>query len=77
MRQVTAREYARLGKSDQPIDTQSLDYAEVSQSAFDYLCELQASFRSNGANLLHIDGAQKLRLDQYVGVIETPCGTRL
>ncbi len=77
MRQVTVREYARLGKSDQPIDTQSLDYAEVSQSAFDYLCELQASFRSNGANLLHIDGAQKLRLDQYVGVIETPCGTRL
>lgn len=77
MRQVTVREYARLGKSDQPIETQSLDYAEVSPSAFDYLCELQASFRSGGANLLHIDGAQKLRLDQYVGVIETPCGTRL
>jgi 5-methylcytosine-specific restriction enzyme subunit McrC len=77
MRQVTVREYARLGKSDQPTDTESLDRAEVSASAFDYLCELQASFRSSGANLLHIDGAQKLRLDQYVGVIETPCGTRL
>lgn len=77
MRQVTVREYARLGKSAQPTDTQSLDYAEVSSSAFDYLCELQASFSNNGACLLHVDGVRKLRLDQYVGVIETPCGTRL
>lgn len=72
--QVTIREYARLTTAEvEP----SLDLAQVSQSAFDWLCELSASFSRNGATLLQVDGRHALKWDSYVGVVETPCGTRL
>lgn len=71
---VTIREYARLTTAKvEP----SLDLAQVSQSAFDWLCELSADFSRNGATLLQMDGRQALKWDSYVGVLETPCGTRL
>lgn len=72
--QITVREYARL--TTEPV-TSSLDCAQVSSSAFDWLCELQASFSRTGASLVQQDGRRALRLDSYVGLIETPCGTRL
>ena len=71
---ITVREYARL--TTEPA-APSLDYAQVSPSAFDWLCELSASFSRSGAALLQRDGHRVLKLDSYVGVIETPCGTRL
>lgn len=72
--QVTIREYARLTTAEvEP----SLDLAQVSQSAFDWLCELSAGFSRGGATLLQVDGRQTLKWDSYVGVLETPCGTRL
>nr|WP_306277402.1 MULTISPECIES: McrC family protein [Pseudomonas] len=55
----------------------TLDVAQLSQSAFDWLCELSASFSRNGATLLQVDGRHALKWDSYVGVVETPCGTRL
>ena len=55
----------------------SLDLAQVSPSAFDWLCELSASFNRNGASLLQVEGRNSLKWDSYVGVLETPCGTRL
>src|SRR3990167_8635649 len=55
----------------------SLDLAQVSPSAFDWLCELSASFNRNGASLLQVEGRNALKWDSYVGVLETPCGTRL
>jgi len=71
---VTIREYARLTTAEvEP----TLDVAQLSQSAFDWLCELSASFNRNGATLLQVDGRHALKWDSYVGVVETPCGTRL
>lgn len=72
--QVTVREYARL--CTEPV-TGSLDRAQVSASAFDWLCTLSESFSRSGASLVQVEGRRSLRLDNYVGVIETPCGTRL
>lgn len=53
----------------------SLSLARVSPTAFDYLCQLSEGFKRSGASLLQIEGQQRLRLDGYVGVIQTPCGT--
>jgi len=71
---ITIREYARITtEAVQP----SLDEAQVPDSAFDWLCELSASFNRNGATLLQVEGRRSLKWDSYVGVLETPCGTRL
>lgn len=72
---VTVREYARLTTA--PVSPGDLDYAQVSESAFDWLCELSARFNSNGAKLLQVEGRRSLKWDSYVGVLVTPCGTRL
>lgn len=74
IKQITVREYARL--TTEPIEN-SLDCAQVSVSAFNWLCELSASFSKSGATLLLVEGRRSLKLDSYVGVIETPCGTQL
>lgn len=71
---VSVREYARLTTS--PV-VPSLDQAQVTQSAFDHLCRLNETFTGQGAQLVRIDGRQSLILDNYVGVIQTPCGTTL
>ena len=71
---VTVREYARLTTAKNYC---SLDEHTVSESAFNYLCELSAGFRRGGANLLQMEDRLSLRLDSFVGVVETPCGTVL
>lgn len=71
---VTVREYAQL--TTQKVEP-SLDRAQVSRTAFDWLCQLSASFSKSGATLLQVEGTQSLKWDSYVGVVETPCGTRL
>ena len=74
MKTIVVREYARL-----TIDTipTSLDQATVSPSAFEWLCNLAASFSRGGASLLQIENRRWLKLDNYVGILETPCGTLL
>lgn len=74
MRNVTVREHALLTTE---AVTASLDRAQVSASAFNWLCELNASFKKGGAPLVQRNGQRSLKLDNYVGVVETPCGTRL
>lgn len=74
MKSVVVREYARLTTM---AVSQSLEQATVSASAFDWLCNLSASFRQSGASLLHIEDTRWLKLDSFVGVVETPCGTLL
>ena len=71
---ITVREYARL-----TVDAvePTLDRAQVSASAFDWLCQQSASFSRAGAALVQVEGRRWLKLDNYVGVLETPCGTRL
>lgn len=53
----------------------SLDCAQISSSAFDYLCQLSERFARSGARLAQVEGRQRLKLDNYVGVLQTPCGT--
>lgn len=72
---VTIREYARLTTSQVPEG--DLDCVCISASAFDWLCELSARFKRSGATLLQVEGRRSLKWDSYVGVLETPCGTRL
>ena len=69
---ITVREHARLTTSDVP-DT--LDRAQIGASAFDCLCQLQAGFSKQGARLVEVEDRRWLRLDSYVGIIHTPCGT--
>lgn len=71
---VTVREYARLTTAE---NYRSLDEHTVTESAFNYLCQLSAGFRLGGANLLQMEDRISLRLDSFVGVVETPCGTVL
>ena len=72
---VTVREHARLTTAI--LETYSLDKATVSHSAFNYLCKLSVECRKSGASLLQEIDRTSLHLDNYVGVIETPCGTLL
>nr|WP_232924578.1 McrC family protein [Pseudomonas cichorii] len=72
---MTVREYARLTTGHVP--NSSLDKAQVSVSAFDWLCELSSRFSKAGAALVQIEDRRWLKLDNYVGVLETPCGTRI
>lgn len=72
---LTVREYARLTTSH--VQSPTLDLAKVSTSAFDWLCEQSSRFSKAGAALVQIEGRRLLKLDNYVGVLETPCGTRL
>ena len=74
MNEVIVREYARITTSQV---TPTLDEATVSASAFDWLCKLSAGYRKSGAALVQVEDRVSLRLDNYVGVVQTPCGTRL
>lgn len=69
---IVVREYARLTTSS--LNGNTLDEARVSETAFDWLCELSGQFRSSGASLLQVEGRQWLKLDNFVGVLESPCG---
>lgn len=70
---VTVREHARLTTSY--VELPSLDRAQISASAFDWLCQLQSGFSKQGARLVEVEDRRWLRLDSYVGIIHTPCGT--
>ena len=70
---VVVREYACLTTA--PVVANTLDKAHISESAFRWLVELGQRFRRNGLPLFELDSQQHLRLDNYVGVLESPCGT--
>jgi len=72
--EITVREYGRLTTAD---IKSTLDEAQVSPSAFQWVCRVSENLSASGAALVQIEGRQWLRLDNYVGVIETPCGTRI
>lgn len=69
---ISVREHAVL--CTEPV-APSLDCAQVSVSAFEHLCRLSEGFSASGARLVQIEGRQRLRLDNFVGVVQTPCGT--
>lgn len=74
---ITVREYAYISVAHTGCPESTIDHAYISESAFDHLCELSASFSKHGAKVFELAGRRKLRLDQYVGVIETKCGTHI
>lgn len=70
---LTVREFARL-TIDEVIA--SLDRATISASAFEWLsCHGRGS--EEAPALVKMEGPRTLKLRNYVGVIETPCGTRI
>src|SRR5450759_4324881 len=71
---VVVREYARL--TTDAVET-TLDQATITPGAFDWLCNLAAGFTKGGASLLQIENRRWLKLDNFVGVVQTPCGTLL
>lgn len=73
----TVREYAFISIAYEGCPTSSLDHAYIPEKAFEHLCDLSASFSKHGTKVFELAGRRKLKLDQYVGVIETPCGTRI
>ena len=75
MNLVTVREHARLTTG--PVPAGSLDVASIPPSAFDWLCREAQRHRTGGAALVQIEDRRWLRLDNYVGVLESPCGTRI
>lgn len=77
MPDFTVREYAFISVAYEGCPDPTLDHAYISGKAFEHLCELSASFSKHGAKVFELAGRRKLKLDQYVGVIETPCGTRI
>ncbi|RKG36633.1 McrC family protein [Acinetobacter rongchengensis] len=77
MADFTVREYAFISIAYEGCPDSSLNHAYIPEKAFEHLCELSASFSKHGAKVFELAGRRKLKLDQYVGVIETPCGTRI
>ena len=77
MHDFTVREYAFISVAYEGCPTSSLDHAYIPEKAFEHLCDLSASFSKHGAKVFELAGRRKIKLDQYVGVIETPCGTRI
>ena len=75
MNHIVVREYARLTTALVPPG--NLLEAQVSDTAFDWLCQESARLRNAGAALVQVEGRRWLRLDNFVGVLETPCGTRI
>lgn len=76
MHAVTVREYARITTGPMTATT-GLDQATVSEAAFDWLCKESERLRKAGAGLVQLEGRRWLRLDNYVGVLEAPDGTRI
>ncbi|MFW1642644.1 McrC family protein [Acinetobacter guillouiae] len=79
MYNVTVREYARLKKTDQPEQQNpSMDFAEITPSAFEYLYELNQELAEQGQQFLSLGkNTSELKVQNFVGVIETPCGTEI
>lgn len=72
---VTVRERARLTTG--PVLAGNLDEASIPVSAFDWLYREGQRLCKGGARLVQVEGRRWLRLDNYVGVLESPCGTRI
>lgn len=67
------REFARLTVDLAP---GSLDCATIPPSAFHWLAE-HARGTPSSAGLVSLEGPRTLKVLNYVGVLETPCGTRI
>ena len=74
MTTIIVREYARLTTDNVE---HTLDQASVPNAMFDWLCMLASSFKTNGVTILQVEDRCWLKLDNYVGILQSPCGTVL
>lgn len=72
---VSVREHARLTTG--PLSETNLDQATISPAAFDWLCHEAQRYRDGDAALVQVDNRHWLRVDNFVGVVEAPDGTRI
>lgn len=72
---IVVQEYARL-TTVEGYD-EALDIRTIPKSAFKWLLDQQVVHFNKGLPLIHIDGAHAIKLDSFVGVIRTPCGTQI
>jgi 5-methylcytosine-specific restriction enzyme subunit McrC len=75
---IHVREYSLLTTGTTGSRQQRIAVAEkahIPQSAFSWLLDQQARFTQQGVPLIQMEGRQALRLDSYVGVLKSPCGT--
>ncbi len=75
MKTITVREYARL--TTQSLEINTLDKASISPSAFEWLCALHAKWGRKENTFINIEGTKTLRLNSYVGMLQSPCGTTI
>jgi 5-methylcytosine-specific restriction enzyme subunit McrC len=70
-RVAVVREYAQItcGRSV----PESIDRAHVTRATFEWLVALQSSWKGEGA-LMRLTGSSSLRLENYVGYLESPAG---
>jgi len=70
---ITVREYARL--TTRAVAEPTLSLAHIDSGDFDWLCQLNRNYMvSHEPALAQLEDSRTLRLDSYVGVIETPSG---
>lgn len=73
---ITVREYARLTTAQ--VSISGLDFAQIPVTMFDWLCHMSAGYRTQHTPVLaEVEDRRTLSLDNYVGVLQSPCGTVL
>lgn len=73
-RLIQVCEYARLFLDENQTFVQtSLEEAAITPITFEWLLELQSTWKEN-VPLLHIEGKKTLKLDNYVGILQSPTG---
>lgn len=74
---ICVREHARLTTGEVPAS--AVNTARISETAFEWLLAESIRLRGadKGARLVVLESRRELRLDNYVGVLKTPCGTRI
>lgn len=74
MKPITVREFATL--STRP-GVNSLDFAQISKSAFEWLLEQSQNDELHFRKMIRLKTPTSLKVKNYVGVIETPCGVSI
>lgn len=72
---ILVHEHARL--TTVPLQEEGMHQRCIPPSAFDWLCRQGKLLGSGGVSLVQLEDRRWLRLDGHVGLIETPCGTRI
>lgn len=70
---ITVREFATLTTD---IVENTLDKARITPSAFNWLCRINTAYKvTHAPAIADVEDGRHLQLNNYVGVLATPCGT--